>query len=59
MGLYLPSWGIQRKEVMGKPDMALRGGREGRLAAEATSRPWPSFSVSAVEKGSSLLGPFI
>lgn len=26
---------------MGKQDMALRGGMEGRLAAEATSRPRP------------------
>ena len=44
---------------MGKQDMALTGGMEGRLAAEATSRPRPRVTVLAEEEGSSLLGPFI
>lgn len=55
-----PSWATQkRKEVMGKQDMALRGGIEGRLAAEATSRPRTRVTVLAKEEGFSLLGLFI
>lgn len=44
---------------MGKQDMALRGGMEGRLAAEATSRPRTRVTVLAKEEGFSLLGLFI
>lgn len=43
---------------MEKQDMALRGGMEGRLAAEAMSRPRPGVSPCS-ERGSSPLGPFV